>query len=129
MLESERYKDHLLQLSYSYIHARDSEDESLELIPEHRLKLEDTITLSRKWEGYISYQYIGTRYSQNTATYTDEWKKLNAYNLVDVQLSYDDFKQTTFRAGIKNVLDEAYEWQYGYPTEGRSLYLSLEWEL
>jgi len=128
-LESERYKDHLLQLSYAYTHARDSEDEFLELIPEHRLKLDDTITINHKWEGHIGYQYIGSRYSQNTATYTDEWKNLNGYHLVDTQLSYNGIKQTTFRAGIKNVLDEAYESKYGYPTEGRSFYLSVEWEL
>jgi outer membrane cobalamin receptor len=78
------------------------------------------------WKGCFNYQYIGSRYSNNTATGTDEQKKLGIYHLVDAQISYEGMKNTAFRAGIKNLLDEAYEWQYGYPSEGQSFYLSLE---
>lgn len=128
-MESERYRRHYLRFSYAYAHTRDSEGEALELIPEHRIKLEDTLTFTGRWKGYLGYQYVGSRYSNNTATYTDEQKKLSAYHLVDLQVSYEGIKQTVLRAGLKNLLDEAYVWQYGYPSEGRSFYVALEWKL
>ena len=125
--ESTYFSRQLWRLSYAYTHAVDSEDEALELIPEHQVKIEDTVTMSKEWEGYVSYRYLGSRYSSNTATYTDEQIKLGGYHLVDIQLNYQPIKEVTGRVGIKNLLDEAYEWRYGYPAEGRSFYLSLEW--
>lgn len=128
-IENQSFDRHDIRFSYAYTHARDSEDEHLELIPQHRIKIEDTITLTPDWKGYLNYQYIGSRYSQNTATYTDEQKKLDAYHLANAQIIYEGLNQTIFRIGIKNLLDQNYEWQYGYPTEGRSVYVSLEWKL
>jgi outer membrane cobalamin receptor len=77
----------------------------------------------------VGYQYTGYRYSPNSATYSDEQIKLEAYHLVDTQLAYKISSSTDCRVGIKNILDETYEWKYGYPAEGRSYYVSLEWKL
>jgi len=124
--ESSYFSRQLWRFSYAYTHAVDSEGEALELIPQHQVKIEDTVSISREWEGYVSYRYLGSRYSSNSATYTDEQKKLGVYHMVDIQLNYQPIKQVTGRVGIKNLLDEAYEWRYGYPAEGRSFYVSLE---
>lgn len=125
--ESTYFSRQLIRVSYAYTHAVDSEGEALELIPEHQVKIEDTVTIAREWEGYLGYRFLGSRFSSNTATYTDEQKKLSGYHLVDLQVNYTPDKQVTVRAGIKNLLDEAYEWRYGFPAEGRSFYMSLEW--
>lgn len=127
-MESKILNNHYLRFSYAFSHAQDSENNPLELIPEHRVKLEDTIAVSKVWDAYLSYQYVGSRYSPNTATYTDEQEKLDAYHLFDLQAIYTAIDKTTLRFGIKNIFDEAYEWKYGYPTEGRSCYVSLEWK-
>jgi len=124
--ESTYFSRQLWRISYAYAHAIDSEDERLELIPEHQFKIEDTVSITKEWEGYIGYRYLGSRYSSNSATYTNEQKKLSAYHLVDLQVNYKPTKEITGRVGIKNLLDEAYEWRYGYPAEGRSFYVSLE---
>lgn len=123
-IESKILNNHYLRFSYAFSHARDSENNPLELIPEHRIKLEDTVTVSKGWDAYLSYQYFGSRYSSNTATYTDEQEKLDAYHLFDLQTIYTEIDKTTLRVGIKNLFDEEYEWKYGYPTEGRSYYVS-----
>jgi len=122
-------KQHTLAFSYAYTYTKDSENEALDLIPRHRMKAEDTLSFNADWIGHLCYQYIGSRYSQNTATYTDERKKLKPYHLVDVQINYKAVEGLDLRAGIKNLFDDAYESEYGYPMEGRSFYVSLEWEL
>ena len=127
-MDSKVFDNHHLRFSYAFSHTQDSENNPLELIPEHRIKLEDTVTISKGWDAYLSYQYFGSRYSSNTATYTDEQEKLDSYHLFDLQAIYTKIDKTTLRFGIKNLFDEAYEWKYGYPTEGRSYYVSLEWK-
>ncbi|MBE0498776.1 MAG: TonB-dependent receptor [Campylobacterales bacterium] len=125
-MESEAYERHQLRLSYAYAHSRDSEEKALVLIPEHRVKLEDTLAIAKAWKGYLSYQYLGARYSTNTATYSEELKRLGVCHLLEAQALYEISVQTKLRVGIKNLLDEAYEWKYGYPTQGRSYYVSLQ---
>jgi iron complex outermembrane receptor protein len=128
-LSSTYFNKHHLRASYAYTHTQDSEGEALEFIPLHQFKLEDTLTINANWKAYLGYQYIGSRYSQNSATYSSEEMKLSKYHLLDTQISYKVSDSIQGRAGIKNILDEAYEWRYGYPAEGRSYYLSLEWKL
>jgi len=118
-----------LRVSEAYAHTQDSENQALELIPEHRLKLEDTVSIAKGWNGYLSYKYTGSRYSDNTATYTDEQNKPDDYHLLDAQIMHEVSEKTSLRIGIKNIFDEAYEWKYGYPAEGRSYYASLAWKL
>jgi len=128
-VNSTYFAKHHLRASYAYAHTEDNEGDSIELIPIHQFKLEDTLRISEKWNAYIGYQYIGSRYSPNSATYSDEQIKLDTYHLLDTQIAYNVSESTQCRAGIKNILDESYEWRYGYPAEGRSYYLSLDWKL
>ena len=128
-LNSTYFDKNAVRFSYAYTHTRDSEGEALEYIPLHQLKIEDTLSISEKMDAYLGYQYIGSRYSPNSATYSDEQLKLSGYHLINAQISYMVSPSIQGRAGIKNLLDESYEWEYGYPTRGRSYYLSLEWKL
>lgn len=122
-------KNHSLGISYAYAHAKDSANETLELIPQHKIKIEDSIRLNQNLKAYMAYQFMSSRYSENTATYTDEQMQLPEYHLLEAQLSYKISESINSRFGIKNILDENYEWRYGYPAEGRSYYVSLEWQL
>ncbi|MDB2562303.1 TonB-dependent receptor [Sulfurimonas sp.] len=120
---------HTLGVSYAYAHARDSAGESLELIPKHQLKIEDSIRISQKLKAYFAYQFMSSRHSSNSATYTDEQMQMSEYHLLEAQVSYKLSPSINSRLGIKNLLDESYEFRYGYPSQGRSYYVSLEWKL
>jgi iron complex outermembrane recepter protein len=126
---STHFNKHTLGISYSYAHARDSQKEAIELIPKHQVKVEDSIRLSKNTKVYLSYLFMSSRYSSNTATYTDEQMSLDAYHLIDTQFSYKFTNTLNSRFGAKNILDENYEWRYGYPTQGRTYYISMEYKL
>ena len=115
-----------LSFSYAYAHAQDALGEALEFIPEHNLRLEDRVKFTRDMSAFFTYTFVGSRYSLNSATYTSEKEKLDSYNLLDAQFIYNIHRSTKLRAGVKNILDENYEYNYGYPAEGRSFYMSLE---
>ena len=128
-LNTAYFEKNALRLSYAYSYTRDSEGEAIEYIPVHQFKIEDTVSITQDLKTFFSYQYIGSRYSSNSATYSDEMMKLSGYHLLDTQLSYRISSSTNCRIGIKNILDESYELEYGYPIQGRSYYLSLEWRI
>lgn len=129
MLESESLNNHLIHFSYAYARSRDNTGKRLEGIPEHQIALSDTIHLPKSWEGSASYRYVGSRYTQNSADYANDLHGMAAYHLFDLQVSTKPARGLTLRAGVRNLLDEAYEWRYGYPAEGRNIYAALEWKL
>lgn len=128
-LNSHYFDAHHVRFSYAYAYTRDSEGEALEYIPLHQVKIEDTFSMTPMLKAYLGYQYVGSRSSPNSATYSDEQFNLATYHLLDTQMVYAVSSSFNARAGIKNILDQAYEWRYGYPAEGRSYYISLEWKL
>ncbi len=121
--------NHSIDISYAYAKSEDDVGDELELIPNHKLRVQDSMSFNKALNAFVSYEYIGSRYSQNSATYTDEKYKVGAYNFVEAQLSYKFSKFVNTRVGIKNILDEDYEYIYGFPAEGRSYYFSIEIEL
>ena len=128
-LNSTYFEYNNVRFSYAYNHTRDSEGEALEYIPLHQLKIEDTVSITKDLDAFVSYMYMGSRYSPNSATYGDDLHKLSNYHLLDAQLVYKISSSADARVGIKNILDDAYEWRYGYPAQGRSYYFSLEWKI
>lgn len=124
---SNRYfNKHDLYFSYAYAQATDSDGENLELIPTHKIKIEDTLMITNDIQAYASYEHIGSRYSANSATNRDEQLKISSYNLVSMQLKYQISKATNTRVGVKNLFDKNYEYSYGYPSLGRFFYISLQ---
>jgi iron complex outermembrane receptor protein len=128
-VHSHAFRDHKIQFSYAYTHTKDSEGNPLEYIPRHQLIFEDTITITPQLEAFLSYRYTGSRHSSNSAHYENTLYKLSPYQTVDMQLSYALGKDIHLRIGTNNLLDENYQWRYGYPAKGREYYFSVEWKL
>lgn len=128
-LKSQYFKKHTFALSYAYAHARDNDDNPFELIPEHRLRVEDTLALTSKLKWYGGFEHCSSRTSLNSASYSDAKLDLDPYSLVHTQLHYKISNATDLRVGIKNLFDTDYEWKYGYPSQGREFYINLEYKL
>ena len=126
-LESNHFKGQHIVFSYAYAHAKENDGTPLEFIPTHQMTLEDTLALTPSLALYGRFSYVGTRYTDNSATYARELHKLSAYHTLDMQLQYCYSDTFTVRMGAKNLFDSDYEWQYGFPAEGRSLYFSIDW--
>lgn len=118
-----------IQLAYAYARAQDNENRDLTLIPKNKVVLQDTIKIMPKLEGFLSYEYHSSQYSASYPMDLNAREKLSEYHLFDAQLSYKIKEEIDARVGVKNIADEDYEWQYGFPAEGRSFYLSLEWKI
>ena len=128
-VNTKEFDKHSLSLAYAYTHAQDDNDNDLVLIPKHKLIAQDTINITKNIDAFLSYTYVSSQYSYNYPSYVNTLKKIDDYSLFDAQLSYTFKKELSARLGVKNITDENYEWQYGFPAEGRSFYISLELKL
>ncbi len=124
-IKTDLFPDNHLSTSYRYAHTDDNEGQSIELIPFHRFTLQNTLDISPEFTATALYTYAGTRFSR----YLNVMHKLDDYNTLDLHLNYVRPHGMSYRFGVKNLTDEAYEWQYGYPTAGRSIFATLQWDL
>lgn len=124
-LQSDRFDNHHISISYRYARTQDSAGDHIELIPMHRLHADETYDITAQWHAVLSYEYIGTRYS----SYLSREYRLDPYQTLDLYLNYLEASGISYRFGIKNITDTNYEWRYGYPAQGISAFATLEWKL
>ena len=124
-LKSDIFDRNHLDAGYRYSHTQDSAGERIELIPSHRLTLQDTLDISPGFTATAQYLYTGARYS----SYLNVMHKLDDYNMLDLYLNYVRPHGISYRFGVKNLTDEHYEWRYGYPAQGISAFAALQWDL
>jgi iron complex outermembrane receptor protein len=117
------FQNHDLELSYAYIDAKDANGDNISNIPSSKLYLQDSMNLGAKTKFLLTYLYVDERDSiYNYSTY-----RLESYSLVDAQLSYAQSKSLLFKFGVKNLLDENWEYSHGQPACGRSIFANLSY--
>lgn len=78
----------------------------------------------QQWEGSLSWIYQGERYddAENTV-------ELGGYSLWDLGVGYHITQQFKVDGRLANVLDKYYETTQGYPADGRSVYVTVNYQL
>ena len=124
-LQTNIWPEHHMALSYRYAHTGDSTGDRIDLIPLHRFRAEETYDINSKWHTTLAYEHIGSRYS----SYLEREYRLDPYHTLDLYLNYLQKSGISYRFGVKNLTDEAYEWRYGYPAQGINAFAALQWDL
>lgn len=110
--------------NYSYIYAqfKGQEDRLIHNLPKHK--------------GYLYTEY---KISQNTGIHlasvmfsdilskSEETTRLPGFALFDVKATHSLSKEFSLEAGIRNLFDKFYEFQEGYPEEGRVFFGNLRY--
>ncbi len=109
-------------VDYMYLHRKNVDDPEIRLTdsPEHSLKLyaewaAGGLTLAPNVE------YSSSRYSSSDGVKVDGFWLCN----LDAHLALP--KGFSLDAGVRNVLDENYEFNEGYPEEGRNYYVGVHY--
>lgn len=123
--KSDYFTGQHIELSYRYANAKDNDGRAVELVPNHRVSVSETVDIASDTTASVEYMYSGERFSD----YLNHQYVLKAYQTVDIYFSFIKKEGFNFRMGVKNLLDENYEWRYGYPAYGRNAFISLEWKI
>lgn len=108
---------------YMYLHRRNVEDPEIKLTdsPEHSLKMYVEWKAGALLTLVPNVEFNSSRYSSSYGTKADGFWVCN----LDAQVALP--RGFGLNAGIRNLFDENYELNEGYPEEGRSLYASVNW--
>ncbi len=118
------FENHEIELSYAYTDAKDKNDVKIVQIPESKLLLQDAVELNSKTHFNLSYLYM----SSIDDIYNSTRYSLDGYSLVDMQISYEPSNSLHLKTGVKNLLDENWEYSHGQPAAGRSFFISMKYE-
>ena len=108
---------------YMYLHRRNVENPEIKLTdsPEHSLKMYVEWQAGSHLTLVPNVEYNSSRYSSSIGTKADGFWLGN----LDAQVALP--RGFGLAAGIRNVFDENYELNEGYPEEGRSFYASVQY--
>lgn len=109
--------------SYTLTHI-DNQTDSSEIVnvPKHKAIAYLRYTLFDRLTAQIDGEYDSKRYSTS-----DGIQVADEYLVMGSKLGYSFNNGMTLEAGAKNLLDENYEIQEGYPEAGRTLYANLRY--
>ena len=115
------YGKNFLNVEYAYSDAREENGDRLESIPENKLTISDEIYITRKLSTLIEVNYQSQMDDEDS-------NKIKAYSLVNIHGTYKIKNNISTTLSVKNLLDKNYEYKYGMPSLGRTVYASLNWK-
>lgn len=128
--ESQPIKALWLRGSYTYLDSKDespgTDKDELQNRPRHKLLLQGKYTLPFGLSFYLGMQYQADTYYYSKKEPLQK-AKYGDYVLVDLKISqslFDD--RVSVYVGADNLFDKNYEESYGYPAEGRFIYIGAE---
>ncbi len=112
-----------IELSYAYTDAKDKHGIKILYIPTSKFNFSDKIFLTSDIDFLVNFLYV----SSINDSYSSSIQRLNSYSLLDMQFEYSPSKDSLFKIGVKNLLDENWEYRYAQPSKGRSFFVSLKY--
>ncbi len=107
-----------LASNYSYLHL----DKPRLAAPEHQFYINGTYS-ENKFRANLSLQQISGLY-----TLTGDNPETEDYTLANLMLSYQFTKNVNFYVSGKNLLDQSYSINYGYPMPGTTLFAGMSYK-
>jgi len=117
-----------LSFNYSYLQAKNTSPErkssKLDYKPPHKLALYFSYRLPFSLEGMVKASYIGKRYFEKPE---GVFQSLTSYMLWDLRI-YKNLGNFEIYLLLKNLLDENYEFEEGFPGPGREFLIGFSWK-
>lgn len=113
----------LVDLSYTYLDAKNNAKQALKRRPQDTLKYALTYYPTQKLQFGINGEYIGSRFDQDD----HQGAQTGYYTLVNFVTNYELSKNFTTYMKIDNMLDKKYQVVDGYATAARSYYIGLNY--
>lgn len=114
------YENNSFDINYAYAKTKDSNGNSLELIPRQKISFSDKIKLFKG----LCTMFIVNYNDKMQTIYNGNKYNISPYITADTTISHETKSGTTVAIGIKNILDRNYYVKYGYPADGRRIELS-----
>ncbi len=115
-------KNFKVALNYTWLKARDDDDQPLQRRAEHSF----SANLSHTWDKKL-HSLVGVRVRSDTRSNNTGTQTADAFTVVRAALSYKVNKNLKVTARGENLFDEQYEEIFGFGTAGISGYAGFTW--
>ena len=110
--------------NYSYlIVTNDNTDAKVYDLPKHKAFLYVDYKITPKLSAYLS-QYI----SSGKYVLSEEETRLAGFGVTNLKLTYEPIENLSIEAGVSNLFDKNYEYDEGYPEEGRVFFSNIRYK-
>lgn len=114
--------------NYTYINAKyKNSDEKIYNLPKHKGFIYTDIYFTPNLSLYLSQELSSSRYSSVSGRYVSD-AKISGFGVTNLKLSYKTAKNIELSAGISNLFDKNYEYQEGYPEDGRTFFANVNYK-
>lgn len=110
--------------NYSYLIVKnDKSDAKVYDLPKHKAFLYVDYKITPKLSAYMS-QYI----SSGKYVLSKEETRLAGFGVTNLKLTYEPIENLSLEAGVSNLFDKNYEYDEGYPEEGRVFFSNIRYK-
>jgi len=92
-------------------------------LPKHKAFLYVDYKITPKLSAYMS-QYI----SSGKYVLSKEETRLAGFGVTNLKLTYEPIENLSVEAGVSNLFDKNYEYDEGYPEEGRVFFSNIRYK-
>jgi len=112
-----------LGFNYTYLVREATGDSDVPLYgtPHHKLFAYANWMIDDQWSVTPSLYFQ----SRMDTSDTDGGQTVDGYVLADIKVSFEPFDGTILEAGVRNLTDQDYEFDDGFPGEGRNYFITL----
>ena len=111
-------------INYTYTTYEDKNgDGKLTGTPEHQVFAYGMLTPTEPLSLYLSMKYASWRYAGSF----DEYEKIDGFTTADFKVILRPTDVITAQVGVQNLADADYQYEVGYPMEGRNYFANLNY--
>ena len=124
------FEDNEFQFHYTYQDAEnkspDADSSNLDNIPDHKIYVSDLYRINDRFSLFGRMEYNTDRYDRDS---NDNQVETGEFWLLDAKVMTKVCNYMNLEVGVKNLLDENYQLEIGYPQAGRTFFIGINGQL
>ncbi|WP_263833610.1 TonB-dependent receptor plug domain-containing protein [Sulfurospirillum oryzae] len=116
--------------SYTYLDMKNETDSNVKItdVPKHKFFASTKYEFTKSLAWILSYEYDSERFTSYVLSGSNIYYSSGDASIWGTKLVYNPTKELAFEAGVKNLFDENYYVNYGYPEAGRVFYGNVKYK-
>ena len=116
--------------SYTRLDMHNESDSTVKItdVPKHKVLVSANYDFNKNFSWITTYEYDSERFTAYASSGTTTYYSSDSASIWGTKLIYRPTKALAFEAGVKNIFDDNYYINYGYPEAGRVFYSNVKYK-
>ena len=116
--------------SYTRLDMQNESNPSVKItdVPKHKVLVSANYDFNKQFSWITTYEYDSEQLTAYASSGTTTYYSSDSASIWGTKLIYRPTKALAFEAGVKNIFDDNYYINYGYPEAGRVVYSNVKYK-